>query len=92
MTGVQLKEEVVALRSNMKFLLISGYLEEVMGRPEQIANIGDFLEKPFLPDEFARKVGEILGRINGMQKDPNTSPELRSHTKLPPGRITAKWK
>jgi len=69
----------VALRSSMKFLLISGYLEEVMGSPEQIANIGDFLQKPFLPDELARKVDEILRRINGVQENPNTSPELLSH-------------
>jgi len=79
MTGLQLKEKVVALRSSMKFLLISGYLEEVMGSPEQIANIGDFLQKPFLPDELARKVDEILRRINGVQENPNTSPELLSH-------------
>jgi len=42
MTGLQLKEKVLALRSNMKFLFISGYLEEVMGSLEQIANKGAF--------------------------------------------------
>ncbi len=42
MTGMQLKEKVVGLRSNMKFLIISGYLEEMMGTPEQIASVGDF--------------------------------------------------
>ncbi len=77
MTGLQLREKIRTLRSNMKFLLISGYLEEVMGSSEQSASMGDFLEKPFLPDELARKVGEILGRANAMQENPNTSPELR---------------
>jgi PAS domain S-box-containing protein len=79
MTGLQLKENVVALGSSMKFLLISGYAEDLLGSPEQIAHMGDFLEKPFLPDDLARKVREILGRINGKQEDPppaNTSPGL----------------
>lgn len=80
MTGIQLKEKVVELRSNMKFLLISGYPEQVMGGPEHIANVGDFLEKPFPPNELVRKVGEILGRrVNAMPEDPNASPDLRSH-------------
>jgi two-component SAPR family response regulator len=79
MTGLQLKEKVVALRSNMKFLLISGYLEEVMGSSDQNANIGDFLEKPFLPDELARKVGEILTRTNEMHEGPKPSPEPPFH-------------
>jgi len=81
MTGLQLKEKVVALRSNMKFLLISGYLEEATGGSEQIANVGDFLEKPFRPDELVRKVREILGRINGELEEPhlaNSSTELRT--------------
>jgi two-component system cell cycle sensor histidine kinase/response regulator CckA len=79
MTGLQLKEKVVALRSSMKFLLISGYAEDLLGSPEQIANAGEFLEKPFLPDELARRVREILGRINGKQEESsraNTSPGL----------------
>ena len=79
LTGVQLKEKVVELRSNMKFLLISGYPEEALGGPAQIASVGDFLEKPFSPDELVRKVSEILGRVNGMPDDPNASPDLRSH-------------
>jgi PAS domain S-box-containing protein len=75
MTGLQLKEKIEPLRTNMKFLLISGYLEEDMGSSEQNARMGDFLEKPFLPDELARKVAEILGRIKGMQESPNTPSE-----------------
>ncbi len=52
MTGLQLKEKVLALRSGVKFLLISGYAEEVLDNsPQQSLNSGDFLEKPFLPEE-----------------------------------------
>jgi two-component system, cell cycle sensor histidine kinase and response regulator CckA len=77
MTGLQLKEKVMALRSSMKFLLISGYADDVAGSREQVANAGDFLEKPFHPDELARKAREILGRVNGKQEESsaaNTSP------------------
>ncbi len=79
MTGLQLKEKVVALRSSMKFLLISGYAEDVLGSREQIPNAGDFLEKPFRPDELTRKVREILSRIDGKQEEASgtdTSPRL----------------
>jgi PAS domain S-box-containing protein len=82
MTGLQLKEKVVALRANMKFLLISGYLEEATGGSEPIANVGDFLQKPFLPDEFVNKVRDILGRVKGDQEEPNLPnnfSESRSH-------------
>jgi DNA-binding response OmpR family regulator len=70
MTGLQLREQLVALRPKMKFLLISGYAEEVLDNsPQQDLNGGDFLEKPFLPEELVRKVREILGRINGKQEE-----------------------
>jgi two-component system cell cycle sensor histidine kinase/response regulator CckA len=70
MTGVQLKKKVAALRPSMKFLLISGYAEEVLDNsPQHSLNGENFLEKPFLPEELARKVREILGRINGKQQE-----------------------
>ena len=68
MTGLQLKEKVVVLQPGMKFLLISGYAEGVVeDSPRPILNGGDFLEKPFLPEELSRKVREMLGRTNGTQ-------------------------
>jgi DNA-binding response OmpR family regulator len=70
MTGLQLREKVRALRPGMKFLLISGYAEGVVeDSVQQNLNSGDFLEKPFLPEELARKVREILGRSNGKQEE-----------------------
>ena len=84
MTGVQLKEKVAVLRPNIKFLLISGYAEEVLDNsPQQSLNSGDFLEKPFLPEELAQKVREMLGGIDGKQEEEkahpaSTSPELPS--------------
>ncbi len=69
MTGLQLKEKVVALRPNMKFLLISGYAEGVVEAHPDNLNGGDFLEKPFLPEELARKVREMLSRIKGKRDE-----------------------
>jgi two-component system, cell cycle sensor histidine kinase and response regulator CckA len=69
MTGLQLREKIVALRPSMKFLLISGYAEEVVEENPHNLNGRDLLEKPFLPEELARKVREILGRINGKQEE-----------------------
>ena len=73
----------MALRPNMKFLLISGYAEGVIGSPQQNLNGGDFLEKPFLPEELARKIREMLGQINGKRNQEVPHPadaasELRS--------------
>jgi PAS domain S-box-containing protein len=62
MTGLQLKERILALRPNTMFLLISGYAEEVVGSPEHGTSLGDFLEKPFLPEDLTRTVREILSR------------------------------
>ena len=69
MTGLQLKEKVSALRPSMQFLLISGYAEGVVEENSHNLNGGDFLEKPFLPEELARKVREILSRIKGKQEE-----------------------
>jgi two-component system cell cycle sensor histidine kinase/response regulator CckA len=69
MTGLQLKEKIMALKPSMRFLLISGYAEGVVETNPHNLNGGDFLEKPFLPEELARKVREMLGRGNGKQKE-----------------------
>ena len=62
MTGLELRDKAAVLRPSMKFLLISGYAKEVVGSPEQIAKFAGFLEKPFLPSELTRTVGEVLSR------------------------------
>jgi CheY-like chemotaxis protein len=77
LTGLQLKEKVLALQPSMKFLLVSGYADGVDSVQENF-NGGDFLEKPFPPAELARKVREMLSRIN-TQEAPNTSSDQLSH-------------
>ena len=70
MTGLQLKEKLIALRPGIKFLLISGYAEGIVENSLQWDFEGlDFLEKPFLPEELARKVREILSRSDGKQQN-----------------------
>ncbi len=90
MTGVQLKEKVAALRPSMKFLLISGYAEEVVDSSPQVSlNGGDFLEKPFLPEELARKVREILGRISGKREEESAYPTSTASEQRPDKSDTA---
>jgi two-component system, cell cycle sensor histidine kinase and response regulator CckA len=67
MTGLQLKEKVAALRPAIKFLLISGYAEDAVISPQQIATFSAFLEKPFAPRDLTAKIRELLARSNGTQ-------------------------
>jgi CheY-like chemotaxis protein len=60
LNGLQLKEIVSGLRPKLKFLLISGYAEDVVEDPAILRKHTNFLEKPFLPDELILKVREIL--------------------------------
>jgi CheY-like chemotaxis protein len=79
MTGLELRERVAVMRPNMKFLLISGYVKDVVVSPEQVAKFAEFLEKPFRPNELTQKVRELLTRTNGKQE------EARGGNTLPAG-------
>jgi signal transduction histidine kinase/ActR/RegA family two-component response regulator len=61
LTGLQLKEIAAGVRPTAKFLLISGYAEDVVEDPAILRADTNFLEKPFLPDELILKVRQILG-------------------------------
>jgi DNA-binding NtrC family response regulator len=65
LNGLQLKEAVSGLCPAAKFLLISGYAEDVVEDPAILRKDTNFLEKPFLPDELILKVREILRGNNG---------------------------
>lgn len=65
LNGLQLKEIVASLRPNAKFLLISGYAEDVVEDPTILRADTNFLEKPFLPDELVRKVRQLLPSTEG---------------------------
>ena len=58
--GLRLRERIVAIRPDIKFLFMSGYSEEIVEQSQRsLAGCG-FLEKPFLPDELEEKVRELL--------------------------------
>jgi YesN/AraC family two-component response regulator len=59
MNGFQLREKALALFPDTKFLLMSGYAEDAVTNPDSLGE-GDFLEKPFLPDELLSKVRHLL--------------------------------
>jgi len=62
LNGLQLAEQIRAVRPEMKFLFITGFADEFPGLREVIKNGGDVLEKPFLPSELIGKVETILNQ------------------------------
>jgi PAS domain S-box-containing protein len=60
MNGLELRKKAILLRPEMRFLLISGYVEDIPGQAENLPPDADYLEKPFLPIELARKVRALL--------------------------------
>jgi PAS domain S-box-containing protein len=59
MNGLQLKEQVTARRSGVKFLFVTGYVDAAL-HSELFTQNTAFLEKPFPPDELAHKVWQLL--------------------------------
>ena len=58
--GLQLRERAATLCPEAKFLFMSGYSEEIVLPGNLSAHGCAFLEKPFRPDELARKVHDLL--------------------------------
>jgi CheY-like chemotaxis protein len=58
--GFELKQRIAALSPDMKFLFMSGYSEEIVEQRQTVLRGCAFLEKPFLPDELADKVRDLL--------------------------------
>ena len=78
LNGLQLKEIVSGLRPKLKFLLISGYAEDVVEDPAILRKDTNFLEKPFLPDELILKVREILRGKSGQPTGVESAPPSAS--------------
>ena len=60
LNGRELAEQVEILRPGVKVLLTSGYPADEVVREGIADATAAFLEKPYLPDELARKIREVL--------------------------------
>jgi PAS domain S-box-containing protein len=60
MGGRELAAELQSRAAGVRILLMSGYTEDAALRPSVLQPGEAFLAKPFTPDEFARKVREVL--------------------------------
>ncbi len=64
MSGRDLAERLVLMRPEMKVLFISGYADHAVMHRELMPG-SEFLQKPFAPAAFARKVRHVLDAVSG---------------------------
>jgi PAS domain S-box-containing protein len=60
MSGRELAEEVAGLRPDTRVLYMSGYTDDAVVRHGILEKNMAFIQKPFLPDDLARKTRELL--------------------------------
>ncbi len=60
MDGLELKQRISAMKPDVKFLLMSGYAEQIVEQHRGSLESCAFLQKPFLPEELASKISHLL--------------------------------
>ncbi len=60
--GVQLVEQILAIRPQIKTLCVSGYASGAVGSRRPLGDTVPFLQKPFTAAELANKLREVLGQ------------------------------
>ena len=68
MKGRELGEHLAKIRPGIKVLYMSAYTEDAIMNYELLDPESTFIEKPFSPDELARKVKEVLMRNQSIGK------------------------
>lgn len=63
MDGPELARRVQAQRPDLRILFISGYTVNILEQRGMPADEAVFLQKPFSPDRFSRKVREVLDAV-----------------------------
>jgi CheY-like chemotaxis protein len=63
MSGKDLAQRLVQLRSNVKVLYVSGYSRDIVGQSEFASEAFAFLQKPFTAQTLLTKVHEVLGNV-----------------------------
>jgi CheY-like chemotaxis protein len=62
MSGRQLAEDIATLRPGIRVLYMSGYTDELISHHGVLEPGTAFLQKPFSPLTFARKIRELLNQ------------------------------
>jgi len=68
MSGKDLAKEMSRMRPGVPTLFMSGYPADVIARQGVLDSGVPFIEKPFTPDNLARKVWEAMGSEEGRVK------------------------
>ena len=63
--GPELVEQALRLQPHLHVLYMSGYARESFARTGVLSGSVNFLEKPFTPEQLARRVRELLDQADG---------------------------
>jgi PAS domain S-box-containing protein len=69
MSGPQLAEMIQTIRTDIKILYMSGYTDELISHHGVLDSGTLFLQKPFSPETFARKMHELLKNPSSLTND-----------------------
>ncbi|MDQ7053174.1 MAG: response regulator [candidate division KSB1 bacterium] len=60
MTGLELVQNILSIRSDIPIILMSGYKEEKLTKKAQELGVSEFIMKPILPSHLAKVVRNVL--------------------------------
>ncbi len=60
LSGRELSERLKKIRPDLKVLFMSGYTDDAVLHQGLIDESSNFIQKPFSPDDFVRKVRRVL--------------------------------